>query len=218
VPFVLVGWSFGGVIAFAMAEQLEERMPAERVVLLDSIAPVDEFKRPDALAVDLVLGWFAMYLAAKRGTRLPLASGAAASLPLGDALALILQAATAARALPVWTTLPGLRKVYDTYVDGLRRNNELARAFVPHPAALPLTLIKPAGSLLPGSRTLGWDTLAGTALDVRVCSGDHYTMLGEPTAIAAVAAIVRGHLMRPRRERAVPSPDAATVYSNRSTL
>ncbi|MFD1152307.1 thioesterase domain-containing protein, partial [Saccharothrix hoggarensis] len=67
--WTLAGWSFGAVVAHAAASRLTAAERPQRLVLLDSIAPVPEYTAADdELSADLVLGWFAMYLAAKRGT------------------------------------------------------------------------------------------------------------------------------------------------------
>ena len=76
-PYTLAGWSFGGVLALAMTHALPADRRPGRLVLLDSIAPTEAYQQPDdALEPDLLLGWFAMYLGAKRGRPVPLAPGA----------------------------------------------------------------------------------------------------------------------------------------------
>ncbi|MFD0573062.1 alpha/beta fold hydrolase [Kitasatospora gansuensis] len=76
----LVGWSFGGVVAQSMVERLPADRRPERLVLLDSIAPTEEYQQPDeALEPPLLLGWFAMYLGAKRGRPVPLDPAALAA-------------------------------------------------------------------------------------------------------------------------------------------
>ncbi|MFE0459969.1 thioesterase domain-containing protein [Kitasatospora sp. NPDC058965] len=188
----LAGWSFGGVVAQAMVERLPaDRRPRE-LVLLDSIAPTEGYQQPDeALDPPLLLGWFGMYLGAKRGRPVPLTAEHLAGVGTEEGLLLVLDAAVTAGALLPDTPLPGLRKLYETYVDGLLRNNRLTAPYRPVPASVPLVLVTAERGLLPGDRTLGWEPLARHGLAVRGCPGDHYTMLTRPDAAALIAGLVR---------------------------
>ncbi|WP_327691996.1 MULTISPECIES: alpha/beta fold hydrolase [unclassified Streptomyces] len=190
-PYTLVGWSFGGVLALSMTGQLPADQLPERLVLLDSIAPTEEYQQPDeALEPDLLLRWFAMYLGAKRGRPVPVPAGRLAGLGVDEGLTVVLDAGIAAGALLPDTPLPGLRKLYDTYVDGLLRNNRLTAPHRPAPAPLPLTLVKAEGSLIPGDPTLGWQPLAPHGLTTRTAPGDHYTMLDRPDALSVLAPLL----------------------------
>ncbi|WBB78427.1 SDR family NAD(P)-dependent oxidoreductase [Micromonospora sp. WMMD882] len=185
----LAGWSFGGVVALELAALLA---PAERPVALltlDSIAPVPEYTALDGDLDDAeVLRWFAMYLGARKGVELPVAA-----LPAGDreaGLRTVLEVAREHKAVRADTTLPGLRKVLDTYLQGLVRNNRLAQAYEPRRAPVPVTLVRPERGLLDGPDPLGWRSLTGD-LTVLGCPGDHYTMLQEPTAVDRIAGTAR---------------------------
>ncbi|MFD4596526.1 alpha/beta fold hydrolase [Streptomyces sp. NPDC058464] len=190
-PYTLAGWSFGGVLAHAMTRTLPAGRLPRSLVLLDSIAPVDAYKQPDnALEPALLLGWFAMYLGAKRDRAVIVDPAALAGRGTDEGLPLVLDAAVAAGALAADTPLPGLRKLYDTYVDGLLRNNRLTAPYRPGPAPLPLVLVKAERGLLPEDASLGWESLAAHGLTVRPCPGDHYTMLARPDALAVLAPLL----------------------------
>lgn len=185
-PWTLVGWSFGGVVGHTLTSLLTEDELPQRLVLLDSIAAVSEYDQEDGgIDTGLVLPWFAMYLGAKRGGTVDLPPGA---LPrdLDSALSLVLKAATASGVLLPSTSLPGLRKVYDTYVDGLVRNARLSAAHEPGPARVPLTLLRPERGLLDTPDPLGWEQLSSD-LRVQSTSGDHYTMLRDEDAVRLIA-------------------------------
>ncbi|MER6127731.1 thioesterase domain-containing protein [Streptomyces sp. NPDC001795] len=191
--YTLAGWSFGGVLAHALIHAMPASRRPERLVLLDSIAPVEEYKQPDdALEPDLLLDWFTMYLGAKRGRAIEVPSGGLAGQGVDDGLPVVLDAAVAAGALLSDTPLPGLRKLYDTYVDGLLRNNRLTAPHRPEPAPLPLVLVKAERSLIPGDDTLGWSPLAPQGLTVLGCPGDHYTMLSRPDSLDVITPLLNG--------------------------
>ncbi|WP_371497623.1 alpha/beta fold hydrolase [Kitasatospora sp. NBC_00374] len=191
-PYALAGWSFGGVVAQAMVQRQAPRRRPARLVLLDSIAPTGEYQQPDeALEPSLLIGWFAMYLGAKRGRPVRPDPDRLATCGVEDGLLLVLDAAAASGALAADTPLPGLRKLYDTYVDGLLRNNRLTAPYRPVPAEVPLVLVTAERSLIPGDPTLGWTPLATRGLEVHRSPGDHYTMLTRPDAAALIARLVR---------------------------
>lgn len=193
---VFVGWSFGGVLAHGLTERLE---PAERpraVVLLDSIAPTDAYQHTEGEPIDpaIVLRWFAMFLGARRGAEVrprPVPPGT----DTDAALALLLDDAIAAGALPPDTPMAGMRKLFEAYTAGLLRNNRLTAPYRPAPAAVPLVQIKAADSLVPADPTLGWGELAGRGLTTHSVPGDHYTMLIRPDASQATAGLLP--LLRP---------------------
>jgi thioesterase domain-containing protein len=186
---VLAGWSFGGVIAHALADLLTPR--PRHVVLLDSIAPVDDFKRPNTdLGDDVLLAWFAMYL----GARGPAALRAQPAATLESGLDALRLAALEAGVVGPGTAPAGLRKLFDAYVAGLRRNNDLVGPHRPAPSTVPLTLIKARRSLL-DDEDLGWRRLA--PLDVLESPGDHYTMVSQALAFPLLGAAVRDALPVP---------------------
>ncbi|MGW3044181.1 thioesterase domain-containing protein [Kitasatospora sp. NPDC001159] len=175
-PVTFVGWSFGGVLAQAMTERLARSERPDRLVLLDSIAPTDAYQQPDdALDPPLLLRWFAMYLGAKRGRTVSFGPGGSVGLDTETGLVRLLDAAIDCGALAEGTPLPGLRKLYDTYVDGLLRNNRLTSTHRPAPSSVPLVLVKAADSLIPEDETLGWAELAPHGLAVHTTPCDHYT-------------------------------------------
>ncbi|MDH6216861.1 thioesterase domain-containing protein [Streptomyces pseudovenezuelae] len=184
----LIGWSFGGVVAYEIAAQLAAEGRGDVVdalVVLDSIAPVAAFQpADDALRPTLLLDWFAMYLGAKRGRRFDF-------VPTDeDDLGTLLDAATAQGLLPADTEEAGLRKLFTAFHAGLVRNNRCTAGYLPDPLDRTITLVKPAGSLLPASPDLGWAGLSGRPLHKLTVPGDHYTLLGEPETVAALAALL----------------------------
>ena len=188
-PYSLAGWSFGGVVAFDLARQAAGHPALGRpteLVLLDSIAPVPAYQRgDDLLEPDLLLGWFAMYLGAKRERPLRWTPSGAP-----DGLADLLAATVRQGVLPADTELPGFRKLYDTYVAGLLRNNRYTLPYRGYPLDLEITLIKPEQSLLPDSGDLGWTELSTLQLRRASVAGDHYTMLHRPSSLSVLTELL----------------------------
>ncbi|MCY0954256.1 thioesterase domain-containing protein [Streptomyces sp. H27-S2] len=191
-PFTLVGWSFGGVVAYEIAARLDGSGRSELLrdlVLLDSIAPVPAFKRTDELLdAAMLLDWFVMYLGAKRRKSFTLGIPPLATPE--DGLPLVLDAAIAQGLLPADTELAGLRKLYAAYQGGLSRNNRCTAPYEPGPLERPLTLVKPERSLLPAEGNLGWSGLSSRPVRQMDVPGDHYTMLRDPGAVHVLADLL----------------------------
>lgn len=189
-PVVLVGWSFGGVLAHAMAARMPT--PARRLVVLDSIAAVEGNKpEVDELEPQTLLDWCYRYLEAKRGVSFPVHLRP-------TSLAELLEICTAYGALPADTALAGLTKVYDTYVEGLRRNSHLTRDFVPPTVGVPITAVRAQTSLVGEAGPLGYDRLTTAGCVTVSCPGSHYSMLTRPASVAAIAQVVTDALVASR--------------------
>jgi len=190
--WVLAGWSFGGVIAHELTGRLHPAELPRGMVVLDSIAPVPDYTKDDGeLDPAMLMPWFAMFLGAKRGVALPL-PGDGPVPTLDD----VLSAAVTGGALPADTSVAGLGKVYQVFEAGLRRNNLICTGFNAERARVPVTLIRPEGSLLDTPDPLGWEQLTDD-LKVVVCPGDHYSMLSDIAAVDTVAAVLRDEVAPP---------------------
>lgn len=187
--WVLVGWSFGGVVSHLMTGLLPEPTRPAHLLLLDSIAPVPGYVAEiEELTTETLLEWFAMYLATKRG-RAPVA-------PLVGLRSLdeVLEAMVACGALLPSTTAAGLGKVYGAYVDGLRRNTRLTADLALPLGSVPTTVVRARHSLLAETGPLGWDRVCPPGLRVLVGEGDHYSMLADPSTTALLTEVVVGAL------------------------
>lgn len=196
--WLLAGWSFGGVVGYAMSSRLAEADLPERLLVMDSIAPIPSYTAAeDELNAELVMPWFVTYLTARRGIRALLAADAFAGLDIEPALKVVLDAGQRQGFLRPETELPGLRKLFTAYRSGLVRNNRLVAGYTPARARLPITLLRPERGLLSTPQPLGWEVLADS-LTLRRCPGDHYSMLRDPVALTEITDVVA-------RTRLIPS-------------
>ena len=182
-PLVLVGWSFGGVIAQCLASRLPT--PPAHLVVLDSIAPVDGYKPSVAeIGQGTLLDWCAQYLEAKRGTLLP------EEYIAGEILEELLWLCTSSGTLPVDTSLPGLTKIFDTYVAGLERNSLLTAPHHPVRLDVPITAVRATRSLVEEPGALGYQRLSTSDVTVHTVAGSHYSMLIHPEPVSSIAHII----------------------------
>lgn len=176
-PYLLGGWSMGGVVAFEMAQQLQEQgQEVALLALLDTTVPT---AAKEALEEDEVtlLANFAKDL----GSPLDLSAPSLehfSRLELHEQLRYLLQQARIAHVVPPdidITQIQLLFHLYGTHVYALRQY----RAQVYHGR---LTLFRARDQVSGGFRdsTVGWSKLAAGGVDVRVIPGDHRSMLREP--------------------------------------
>ena len=195
--YILAGWSFGGLVALALADRPDHRArdsgdaPLDQVVLLDTAASWrDAGLSGPALRPPQALIWFCMLLGARTGRAFPVdpmrLSGA-----LDDALGHIRALGIQRGVLPPDTTVPWLRELFSGFVDGMLRNGRMAESYRPRRMPSRLILVKPEGSLFPGDVALGWRSVAGPGLRVVSCPGDHYSLLTDPGALARLATVFR---------------------------
>ncbi|QIS14066.1 thioesterase domain-containing protein [Nocardia arthritidis] len=185
--WLLSGWSFGGVIAYALYTALPIGERPRGLLLLDSVAPVPPYlPAGDRLPFALILPWFASYLGARSGRALDLPAQLFVRADGESGLRIVLDAALAAEALPPETTLPGLRKLFHAYVDNVLRHVRMSRMWQPRPTSGPITVVRPDRGLFGTRDALGWERL-GDNVQVRWTSANHYSLLSDRVAIDAIA-------------------------------
>ena len=200
-PYLLGGWSMGGVVAFEMARQL--RLEGERVdavVLIDPPAPAvagggagrggaaggsggadlpgaspGDGSEEALAAVDL-LAWFGSDLGGLAGHRLEISRSRLAALPADERLAWLHQQAAAVGALPAELTLPRLRRLFASFA---RHACALARYRPPHDAGS-LACFWAADGAAWQQRGQAWKALMDGEVDDVVLPGDHFSLLQPP--------------------------------------
>ena len=165
-PYFLGGWSFGGLVAFEMAQQLQKA--GERVALLailDTLAPIPanqisfwdgcKFLLTTALRSvwPFVLDYFRLL--------------AAADNFLGESLA---------------ARIAKLNKVIKPIFAVFQANSKATLAYVPPTYEDKITLVRSTSQTSTGDRdfTLGWSQLTNDKVEVIKVPGNHLTMLRKP--------------------------------------
>lgn len=192
--WILVGWSFGGVIANAVLPRLTNEELPMGMCLLDSIAASPEYIVDFGEARELsvkdrarALSWFCMYLSAKQGIDLDLSEMDFFSKELNDALSLVLERSRERSAPIGLASVDGLKKVFEVFVSGLRRNNRLAGDCSATSCPVGTILVRPDRSLLPNDPYMGWYEVSED-LDVVRVPGDHYSMISDPDAVRQITS------------------------------
>jgi amino acid adenylation domain-containing protein len=177
-PYLLGGWSMGGVVAFEMARQL--RAQGERVALvalLDSYAP--HAHTPTRTPADqLLLQMFAEDLGRLCGVELMSnANGSHAETP-DEHLSHLLRRGIEAGVVPPGIELDQLRQLFQIF----KTNLQALASYAPEKYDGRVTLLR-AGERFDGEgaedECHGWSRLAAV-VESHVVAGDHYTMLKRP--------------------------------------
>jgi amino acid adenylation domain-containing protein len=181
-PYLLGGWSMGGVVAFEMARQLRESgEEVALLALLDSYppsGPPEGDGAPEGPGEEELLRLFLADRARMQGRELPGLVAGLAQLPPAERLERALGAAREEGLLKADLRPEAARRLLDVYQANLRA----FAAYRPHPYGGPLALFRPEGARaeLPLN---GWEALlagGAGAIDLQPVAGDHYTMLASP--------------------------------------
>jgi len=187
-PYLLGGWSFGGVVAFEMARQMRQRgRPVALVALLDSQAPAPVPLPASPSENDIVR----LYLRDQAGLQGLDASWLDGEPPgMGEAATLdwLLARAHETGVLRASVRLAQVRPLLDVYSANVRAR----AAYRPQAGGDRLTLFRPGASPDP---TNGWSALADEPVEVHEMAADHYSML-VPPAVADLADRLRSCIER----------------------
>lgn len=189
-PYLLGGWSMGGLVAFEMACQLQRQgQQVALVALFDSITPFDpRFRQENEEAMQVAN--FAFHLGLPPA-ELANVSEQLLNLDEESQLKHLFKLAETAGIFPRGFNLTQLYHLFKVY----RSNNEAALAYQPRPCSAPLVLFRAAETtdVELTDATYGWSHLANGSLEIEVVSGNHFTMFDEPH-VSLLAQKLRVHL------------------------
>jgi thioesterase domain-containing protein/acyl carrier protein len=171
-PYLLAGWSMGGVVAFEMAQQL--RAQGQRVPLLAILdgripTPDDTFPEQDAEAISLVERYFGISFG-------PMES--LTELPEDEQLAILLEEAKSAALIPAELDVSQARR----FVMLLRNDLRATQIYRLHHYPGRITFFKASETLACTSAdpTMGWSDWAGDGVEVHVVPGNHANLMYAP--------------------------------------
>ncbi|HKR14132.1 MAG TPA: alpha/beta fold hydrolase, partial [Pyrinomonadaceae bacterium] len=178
-PYILGGWSSGGVIAFEMARQLQERgADVPLVVLLDSVSP-GAANAGDSLSL---LAGFAGNL----GIPIDLVSDELLQSETETQLNWLLDQAHLSQALPPDVVLDDLRHLFELYLADI----EAVKNYDPPTASFPLLLLRAADEQDSPEMIARWTRLSSNRLEIQTVPGDHLTMM-RPPHVTTLAEFLR---------------------------
>jgi thioesterase domain-containing protein len=176
-PYLLGGWSLGGMIAFEMAQQLRAQgQNVALLALLDArvMAPDEKHARTDDRAL---LASLAQHLGLSLD-QLTFSQDHFLQLEPGQQMTYILEQARAANLVPSDVGIAQLHR----HLQVLKTNVRAGCSYVPRPYAGRVVLFR--ASERPGvalsDPSMGWGKLVANGVEIQMAPGDHYTMLRAP--------------------------------------
>jgi thioesterase domain-containing protein len=176
-PYLLGGWSMGGVVAFEMARQLSARgREVALLALLDSRIPTAAQRLETEDEVALIASFAADLGVSLR--RLGLSWRNVRALGEDERLAFVLEEAKAAGAVPREVMPADIRTLFA----GFRENARAMCAYAPRPLDVRVTLLRAEESspAAGDDEAMGWEEWARGGVEVLRVPGSHSTMTREP--------------------------------------
>jgi thioesterase domain-containing protein/acyl carrier protein len=171
-PYLLGGWSMGGVVAFEMAQQLHGQ--GQNVALLaifDGRIPTPDaiFPEQDLDAISLVERYFGISFG-------PIES--LTDLPEDDQLAVILEQAKSSGLVPAELDAAQARR----FIAQLRSDLRATQNYQLHVYGGRITFFKASETLenTSGDPTMGWSDWARGGVEVHIVPGNHANLIYEP--------------------------------------
>jgi thioesterase domain-containing protein/acyl carrier protein len=173
-PYLLGGWSMGGVVAFEMAQQLHAQ--GQRVALLALLdgripTPDEAFPEEDAEAIVLVERYFGISFGPMESLM---------ELPKDEQLAFMLEQAKSAGLIPAELDVAQARR----FVELLRSDLRATQNYGLHRYPGRITFFKanetPADTSPDPDPTMGWSEWASGGVEVHVVPGNHANLMYEP--------------------------------------
>jgi amino acid adenylation domain-containing protein len=180
-PYLLGGWSMGGVVAFEIAQQLHAQ--GERVALLallDGRIPTSEetFPDEDSEAVLLVERYFGISFGPME---LP------AGIPKEEQLGFVLEQAKSAGLVPAELDLSQARRFVEILRSDLRATQTYGLNLYPGRLDFFKASETPGGA--PADPTMGWSGWASGGVEVHFVPGNHANMMYPPQVEALAKAL-----------------------------
>jgi thioesterase domain-containing protein len=179
-PYLLGGWSFGGLVALEMACQLERAGEAVALALIDPTTPGaaggSAFPAGDELDDVSALLLLARDLGGMGGRRIALAADDLAPLDPEARLDLVLARAEAAGALPPGAEPAQVRRLLRLF----KTNVQAAFGYRAPVSKSPIDLWLAEQGEERAARLAVWERVAAGRLTIHTAPGDHYSLLREP--------------------------------------
>ncbi|MBV9789131.1 MAG: alpha/beta fold hydrolase [Chloroflexi bacterium] len=202
-PYLLGGWSLGGVVAFEIAQQLRrqgDQVPL--LALIDSSPPINEDRQPEPARL---VAAFVQDLAGLQGRRWMIEPGELDAVPADERPSYILSRARQQQLLPADISPAQI----DRLIEVFRAHLVALHAYVPATWEERAAVLeaRPDPDIQP-RHTDAWRSWIDQ-LEVSQVAGDHYSLLRAPQ-VAAVAAWLQQQLAL-AQERSADVDEAASA-------
>jgi amino acid adenylation domain-containing protein len=167
------GWSFGGVVAYEVAQQMALRgYEVERLILFDTAAPGTIPGMPGGRPPEMDDADLLMVLLGE----LPLSIARLRELDTPGQMAYVLEVARSERVVPPDFTVDQAMQLFAI----AKANTRALRRYIPQPYGGTVTLFVAAGQPDPRGPERGWTALLTGPFEIRTVPGRHDDMINPP--------------------------------------
>src|ERR687885_1169755 len=172
-PYLLAGWSFGGLVAFEMAQQLQARDQQVSFLGLLDISAVREASEELQELDDVA---FLIKLLVAEDISLSLQH--IRQLEPDEQVLYLIEQARQFNLIPPDLGLVQVRRLLQIFTSHM----QAAKTYIPQPYSGRVTLFRASEGAVADSQdlTLGWQELASEGVDLHWVPGNHLTMVREP--------------------------------------
>ncbi|MFZ4655712.1 MAG: SDR family NAD(P)-dependent oxidoreductase [Caldilineaceae bacterium] len=183
-PYRLGGWSLGGLVAFAMAQQLQAQGQPATLVMIDTFFPVTP---ATPLSDAHYAAHFARYMGDVVGKEFDLAVADLAQCDGEARVQLLVSEGRRRGVLPADLAVEQIRQRLAVYTANFRAMDH----YTPQPYSGAVTFLASADSVQrSGEVTLGWASVLTGTLTMATLPGNHYSIIDSPAVTAALRSIL----------------------------
>ena len=173
-PYLLGGWSMGGVVAYEMAQQMEAHGQQVSLLALMDARPVNAVEEAAQWDEITLLMNFARDLGLSLDG-LQLSTDELAKLDSDELLSYVLQRAIDAGVVPGDIQLAHARRLFEVF----KINVQAMQSYRPAASSMRVTLLK-ASEQEVADETMGWGALTSGEIEIHRVPGSHFTIVREP--------------------------------------
>jgi amino acid adenylation domain-containing protein len=176
-PYLLGGWSMGGVVAYEMARQLEAQGQWVALLALMDARPANSAEDAPQWDEITLLANFARDLGLPVDS-LQLSTDELARLDAEELLSYVLQRAIEAGIVSEDVQLAEVRRLFEVFKINVRAR----QIYRPQPSSTHVTLLKAAEQVAvdTADETMGWGALTSGEIEIHTVPGSHFTIVREP--------------------------------------
>ncbi|NET66088.1 MAG: amino acid adenylation domain-containing protein [Moorea sp. SIO1G6] len=177
-PLHLIGWSFGGVIAYEMAQQLQAKNePVALLTLIDSYAPT-LIRKPSEIDQAMIVNLLAQDLGGLYGQELDISHETLRQLEASQQVLHLFEQAKQQGIFPSDLEIEQMRSLWEVFQANLAANSYYQpQAYPGSVLLLNASQTSPAGLEDP---THGWGSLVLGDIQTHTITGDHFTIMKAP--------------------------------------
>ena len=186
-PYLLAGWSMGGIVAYEMAQQLFAKGRDVRLLaLIDVIPRVSESQAANegSYNYSAELDWLLKDVGRTFGKQLAVSYADINALDPDEQVQFIIEQVRTTNTIDAETELPHLRRLLKVFKDNLMA----VMSYTPRAYPNNITLIRANERL--GAEHQDFSQQAASAIETHVIEGQHFTILKEPN-VKALAECLR---------------------------